>query len=29
VKFAGELEASLKEFLASGLVDLQENGGRT
>ena len=29
VNFAAELEASLKEFLASGLVDLHENGART
>jgi hypothetical protein len=29
VNFATELEARLKEFLASGLVDLHENGGRT
>ena len=26
---AAELEASLKEFMAAGLVDLHENGGRT
>ena len=29
MSLAAELEASLKEFLASGLVDLHENGGRT
>jgi len=29
VNLATELEASLKEFLAAGLVDLHENGGRT
>jgi hypothetical protein len=29
VNFAAELEASLKEFLTSGMVDLNENGGRT
>ena len=29
VSLAAELEASLKELLASGLVDLHENGGRT
>jgi hypothetical protein len=28
VEFAAELEASLKEFSASGLVELRENGGR-
>lgn len=29
MNLAAELEASLKEFLAAGLVDLHENGGRT
>lgn len=29
VSLAAELEASLQEFLAAGLVDLHENGGRT
>lgn len=29
MNFAAELEASLKEFLTSGMVDLHENGGRT
>ncbi len=29
MNFAEELEASLKEFLVSGLVDLHENGART
>lgn len=29
MNLATELEASLKEFLAAGLVDLHENGGRT
>ena len=29
MNLAAELEASLKEFLAAGLVDLLENGGRT
>ena len=29
MNLAKELEASLKEFLAAGLVDLHENGGRT
>lgn len=29
MNLAAELEASLKEFLAVGLVDLHENGGRT
>jgi hypothetical protein len=28
VEFAAELEASLKEFSASGLVEVRENGGR-
>jgi hypothetical protein len=28
VEFAAELEASLKEFSASGLVEIRENGGR-
>lgn len=29
MNFATELEASLKEFLTFGMVDLHENGGRT
>jgi len=29
VNLSAELEASLKEFLSAGLVDLHENGGRT
>lgn len=29
MNLAAELEASLKEFLAAGFVDLHENGGRT
>jgi hypothetical protein len=29
VSLAAELEASLREFLAAGLVDLHENGART
>lgn len=29
MSFAGKLEASLREFLATGLVDLHENGART
>jgi hypothetical protein len=28
VEFAAELEASLKEFSASGFVEVRENGGR-
>jgi hypothetical protein len=28
VNFAAELQASLKEFTASGLIDIHENGGR-
>src|SRR5271170_7119592 len=28
MEFAAELEASLKEFSASGLVEVRENGGR-
>lgn len=27
MKFSEELEASLKEFMTSGMVDLHENGG--
>src|SRR5271170_361794 len=29
MEFAAELEASLKEFSASGFVEVRENGGRT
>src|SRR5277367_6411400 len=29
MEFAAELEASLKEFYAAGLVEIRENGGRT
>ena len=29
MNFAAELEASLKKFMTSGMVDLYENGGRT